>query len=178
MKIKRLTYDEWTCITSKIQRGDYFKFGNFSGYIGLLEINAVSEVQKWYFNNQEIVVCDSGIKWLSILPDNDYYSITAMMNENDEILLWYIDMIASQDIDDDNIPWFYDLYLDLVVYPNGDIITDDMDELIEALNTHIITRDLYELAIATSNKLKNEVLYDIISFKKFTKLCYEKISNQ
>lgn len=38
-------------------------------------------------------------KWLSILPKDDNYCITAMLNKNDEILLWYIDMIAGQGTD-------------------------------------------------------------------------------
>ena len=44
-----------------------------------------------------------------------------MMNEEEEILLWYIDMIAAQGIDADGIPYFDDLYLDLVVYPDGTV---------------------------------------------------------
>lgn len=41
-------------------------------------------------------MCDKGLKWLAILPEKDYYCITAMMNDKEEILLWYIDMIAEQ----------------------------------------------------------------------------------
>ena len=79
MKIKRLSYDEWVCINKKSQKCAFFKFNGFSGYISLIEILDVSEVQKWHFNKQEIVVCDKGIKWLSILPENDYYCITCIM---------------------------------------------------------------------------------------------------
>ena len=50
------------------------------------------------------------------MPQNDWYCITAMMDENGVIILWYIDMIASQGIDVDGVPYFDDLYLDLVVY--------------------------------------------------------------
>lgn len=53
----------------------------------------------WRFNGEDIVVCDDGLKWLSILPQNDFYCITAMMNANDDILVWYIDMIVEQGID-------------------------------------------------------------------------------
>ena len=43
-------------------------------------------------------------------------------------------MIASQGIYVDVVPYFDDLYLDLVVYPDGTIIVDDMDELGEVLS--------------------------------------------
>lgn len=40
---------------------------------------------------------------MSILPQNDFYCITAMLNKKDEILLWYIDMIADKGFDKDGI---------------------------------------------------------------------------
>lgn len=93
------------------------------------------------------------------------------MNENNEILLWYIDMIAEQGIDADSIPYFDDLYLDLVVYPTGMIKVDDMDELEEALAREEITEEQFNLAINTSNKLIDGLLSDIDSFIDFTMKC-------
>ena len=79
------------------------------------------------------------------------------------------DAYDAQGYDDDNVPYFYDLYLDLVVYPNGDIITDDMDELQEALETGEITELQYNRAITTSQKLQNGLLSDIEKFKDYIK---------
>jgi len=145
----------------------------FNGYIGIIAIEEVSEKQIWKFNGEDITVCDNGIKWLSILPQNDFYCITAMMNEDNEILLWYIDMIAAQGIDTDGIPYFDDLYLDLVVYPDGTIIVDDMDELEDALTIHDITQEQFNLAISTSDKLKAELLSNIDTFIEYTLRCKE-----
>lgn len=118
---------------------------------------------------EDIVVCDNGVRWLSILPQDDYYCITAMMNEQEEILLWYIDMIASQGIDSDGVPYFDDLYLDLVVYPNGTILVDDMDELEDALSKNDITQEQFELALETSKRLQEGLLSNIDSFIEYTK---------
>lgn len=173
MKRSRLSYDEWKCIKSKKSKGKHISTDFFKGYIGILEIEEVSEKQVWKFNGENIVVCDAGRKWLSILPENNFYCITAMMNEENEILLWYIDMIAEQGIDADGVPYFDDLYLDLVVYPNGTIIVDDMDELENALAMKDITQEQYNLAIATSNKLKSGLLSNIGSFISYTLKCKE-----
>lgn len=81
MKRCRLSYDEWKCIVSKNITGKRIQEDFFQGYIGLIEINEVSEAQIWKFNGEDMVVCDKGIKWMSILPQNDFYCITAMMNE-------------------------------------------------------------------------------------------------
>ena len=86
MKISRLSYDEWKCIISKELSGTFINTDFFIGYLGLLNIKAVSEAQIWNYNGQKLTVCDKGINWLSILPQNDHYCITAMMNEKNELL--------------------------------------------------------------------------------------------
>ena len=176
MKRSKLSYDEWKCIVSKEIRGKHINTDFFQGYIGLIEIDEVSEKQIWKFNGEDIVVCDKGLKWLSILPWNDFYCITAMMDEKNEILLWYIDMIVKQGVEEDGVPYFEDLYLDLVVYPNGTIIVDDMDELEEALTINDISQEQFELAICTSEKLKSGLLSDIGKFREYTLKCYELIA--
>lgn len=98
-----------------------------------------------------------------------------MMDENDEVLVWYIDMIAKQGIDVDGVPYFDDLYLDLVVYPDGTIIVDDMDELEEALSKKDITKEQFNLAVETSHRLQRGMLSNISSFMEYTKMCYEMI---
>ena len=172
MKRSRLSYDEWKCIISKDIFEKRVNSELLDGYIGLIEIKEVSEAQIWEFNGEDIVVCDKGRKWLSILPQDDWYCITAMMGEEGNILLWYIDMIAKQGIDADGIPYFDDLYLDLVVYPDGTIVVDDMDELEDALLKKDITQEQYNLAIETSNRLQRGMLNNISSFTEYTKKCY------
>lgn len=173
MKRSRLSYDEWTCIVSKNIFGKTVNSKLLNGYIGLMEIKEVNKAQVWKFNGKDIVVCDKGRKWLSILPYNDWYCITAMMDEDEKILLWYIDMIAAQGIDADGMPYFDDLYLDLVVYPDGTIVIDDMGELEDALTKGDITQEQFHLAIETSHKLQRGILSNIASFTEYTKKCYE-----
>lgn len=91
MKKSRLSYDEWKCIISKDIFGKTVNSELLNGYIGFIDIKGVSEIQTWKFNGEDIVVCDKGRKWLSILPQNDWYCITAMMDEDEKVLLWYID---------------------------------------------------------------------------------------
>lgn len=124
------------------------------GYVGILSINEVPEPQIWKYNGEDLIVCDNNYQWLTIMPKNDYYCLTVMMNENREMQVCYIDMIDEQGYDEEGVPYFYDLYLDLVVYPDGIVIEDDMDELQEALQKSDITQQQYEQALLTSEKLK------------------------
>ena len=176
MKRSRLSYDEWKCILSKDLTGRSVSTDFFHGYIGLIQIKEVSEAQIWQFQGENITVCDKGLKWLSILPKEDFYCITAMMNEKNDILLWYIDMIAEQGIDSDGVPYFLDLYLDLVVYPDGIIVVDDMEELKDALLKGDITQEQFDLAINTKDKLMTGILSNIDSFIEYTQKCFKMIS--
>ena len=175
MKRCRLSYDEWKCIEKKEQCGRRFHTEDWSGYIGLMKIKKVSEPQTWKYSGTDMVVCDDGCKWLSILPGEENFCITVMMGSESEILLWYIDMIAGQGMDEDGIPYFMDLYLDLVVYPDGTIIIDDMDELEEALSNGDITQQQYAMAVSTSDKLIKQSLSYLTGL---TNRCLELLSEE
>lgn len=94
-----------------------------------------------------------------------------MMNENEEVLLWYIDMIATKGVGKDGIPYFDDLYLDLVAYPDGTILEDDRNELEDALTQGNITMALFELANRTCQKLKTGILADTDYLREYTYEC-------
>ena len=53
---------------------------DYSGYVGILNIHEVSEPQIWKYNGEDLTVCDNNYQWLTIMPENDYYCITVMMN--------------------------------------------------------------------------------------------------
>ncbi len=169
----RLTYDEWKCIIKKERIGRVVESTEFSSYVGILYITEVSEPQIWSYNGEEVMVCDKNYQWLTIMPEDDYYCITVMMNEKREVQVCYIDMIAEQGYDKDGVPYFYDLYLDLVVYPDGTIIEDDMDELHNALTDGDITRQQFELALNTCDKLKNVLLSDNVAFMAYIQRMYD-----
>ena len=78
-------------------------------------------------------------------------------------------MIDKQGCDDDGVPYFYDLYLDLIVYPDGNVIVDDMDELQAAFKAGEITEAQYNQAIMTSQKLQEGLLADIKNFRNYVK---------
>lgn len=176
MTRKRLSYDDWDCITDKDWYLKRINSELLTGYISLINIKEVSEVQVWKFNGEDIIFCDKGIKWLSFLPQDEWYCITAMMDENNEMILWYADMTADQGIDTDGVPYFDDLYLDLVVYPDGTVVVDDMDELEDALARKDITKEQFDLALETSQRLQEGILSDIKTLSEYTEKCFDMLN--
>ncbi|SHO43087.1 DUF402 domain-containing protein [Anaerocolumna xylanovorans] len=173
MKRRRFTYDEWAGLLKQNFCQQRIDNMHFKGMARLITMEEVKEPVIWNFHNDEILICDNGMKWLAMMPDKEYYVISALLNSKNEITLWYIDMIAESGIDEDGIVYYYDLYLDLVVYPDGKVYTDDMDELEEALKNKDISREQYNLAIDTSNNLRAGLLADRKKLQNISMSCLQ-----
>ncbi|MDD6794142.1 MAG: DUF402 domain-containing protein [Clostridiaceae bacterium] len=170
IKKDKFTCDAWTVIKEKrYTQKKMKKF--FEGYLGLLKIDKVSEPQFWNYNNNKVKVCDSRMKWIRILPKDENYTIMGVFDEDNKLVVSYIDIIDGYGKDEDGIIFVNDLFLDIIVYPDGQIIIDDMDELKGALEQNIITQEKYEKAIETSKNLQNEILLDKEKFNNFCKQC-------
>jgi len=163
----RLVYDEWKSMIKKSRIGTHERSSDFCGYVGLLTIDEVSDPQVWENAGVRFTVLDSGYKWLSIMPENDYYCITVMMDAEYNIKVSYIDMIDEQGIDDDGVPYFYDIYLDLIVYSDGSIKVDDRDELDAAYEDGDISEEQYNRAIYTAETLEQGLLKDYGEYQSF-----------
>lgn len=170
MKRKRLS-DTWDCILFKEIQIKEINTEFFDGYTVFLEMKEVTGPQYWQLRGEDILVCDTGMKWLSMLPKDDFYCITAMMDQQDNMVLWYIDMIDDHGVDEKGVPWFDDLYLDLVVYADGTVVIDDRDELEEALASGDVSNEQYAQAFETCEKLQRGRACGVESLTEFTKKC-------
>lgn len=158
MKRKRLDRDIWTDIIKKRYIQKDSKLGDFDGVVGLLYIDKVIEPTMFRYDHLTFEVCASGMKWLEFIPRDEKYMITAFININGKIDAWYIDMIGGYGICDDGVAYYDDLYLDIGVHPSGHIMVDDMDELEEALRDGVITKEQFDMAIETKDKLLSGIL--------------------
>lgn len=121
-------------------------------------------------------IMDNNYKWLEFYDYSSRIKLTAIYDENDEIIEWYFD-IAREIGKYNEIPYEDDMYLDVVVTPNGDIILLDEDELKEALDRKEMTKEEFDEAYKIANdlikKLKNnkEKLQEYTDkyFRKFLK---------
>ena len=107
-----------------------------------------------------------------MLPERGGLCITAQLQADDTVSLWYIDMIAERGVDERGIPWFDDLYLDLIVHPDGTMIVDDREELDEALRQGDITRAQHQQALSTCAMLQKGLEGGVEALQVLTKQCY------
>lgn len=139
----------------------------FKGNISLLKINKVRK--EWKVDVESRCVLAKDYMWLRIYPDGENYCITAIFDDKDNIIEWYFDISRSLGIED-GVPYQDDLYLDVVVVPDGRIHILDEDELEEAYNKREISQDEYDMAFSVANMIINglESREDIERLIKFS----------
>lgn len=96
---------------------------------------------------------NNGYYIIELLPIKENYAMRVFFNDKKERLEYYFDITKENGMDElSNIPYYDDLYLDVTVRDNNIKILDE-DELIDALNNKAITKEEYNLAIETKDKL-------------------------
>lgn len=111
------------------------------------------------FVNEDLLITN----WLSIHPRNDVafgmsyaylkkgWKISKFYDKDKNFLYWYCDIIDAQIKDEEYI--LVDLLVDIKVYPDGRYEILDEEELDEALNEGLITKEQKEEALNKLNAL-------------------------
>ena len=87
-----------------------------------------------------------------IVPEDGHFALTAMFRD-DALFQQYIDITLRNELKKDGNAEFFDLLLDVVVLQDGTPRVVDAEELESALFSEAITRDEYELAKRTVDKV-------------------------
>ncbi|WP_026591269.1 DUF402 domain-containing protein [Bacillus sp. UNC437CL72CviS29] len=132
------------------------------GMLGILRIQKVKEPSYKKYNDRELCIVDAGYTWVQYFINNKNFAITAMLNEKRELVQYYIDVAKEYKIDERGMPYFDDLYLDVVLLPNGDIYLLDEDELEEAYRDGDISKEEYNESVDTA-----KWLIEVIEKEKF-----------
>lgn len=146
MKRKRADRQPWPRILSHryaVQRVDS---PDFSGYVSHFWMDAVRAPLFVPCAGQIICIADSGHLWLQLFPDDSRHTLTAMLDADRALVQWYVDICQGHGLGDDGVPWFDDLYLDVISLPTGEVEIIDAEELDEALTHNLVTADDYALA--------------------------------
>lgn len=105
-------------------------------------------------NNRTEKIMADGYQWLTLFPKGEKFTIIAVFNEKSEFLEFYFD-IAKKTKPKAIIPYIYDLYLDIVITKENEVIFLDEEELKKALETNEIKKKDYDQAKRTADKIVN-----------------------
>ena len=147
---------DWKRILQKRFYCTFVDTVQFTGYVTLLCLDKVRE-PLWIKTENPVCLVDTGYSWLQHFPQGEHFTITTMFDEKAQIIQLYIDICLRQGVTEGNIPWFDDLFLDIVVTPGGSVKLLDSDELEQALVTGEISKHEYELAFWESENLISQI---------------------
>ena len=131
-------------------------------YITLKEVKAVEQPYSVYINGERVKKLDKDFTIIEYTPLDKKYNGRIHVNDKKEILEYYFDIIAENKIKD-GIPFYNDLYLDVVYFQpaatkEGTYIQlVDCNELEEALKENIIDKEHFDMADIEAEKLMKEL---------------------
>lgn len=127
-------------------------------YLCIKKINKINPPFVLHEFDKDIVHIDNGYYIVEYTSKNKLYNARVYIDNNKNIIDYYFD-ISSENGLEDKIPYYDDLYLDILYYPNqNDLIEyDDMNELEEALKNKKITQEQFDNAISTAEQLVTEI---------------------
>lgn len=131
-------------------------------YITLKEVKAVEQPYSVYINGERVKKLDKDFTIIEYTPLDKKYNVRIHVNDKKEILEYYFDIIAENKIKD-GIPFYNDLYLDVVYFQpaatkEGTYIQlVDCNELEEALKENIIDKEQFDMAYIEAEKLMKEL---------------------
>lgn len=157
MKRKYGNRPNWSRVLEKEYAQTYLDTEHFKGYITLIKFIKVKEPLWVNYNDHKICIVNDGYLWLQQFPCNKHHAVTTMFDQKGEIIQWYIDVCYKNGVGIDQIPWMDDLYLDVIVLTNGEIISKDLNELDEAFHHGEIEKSLYSLAKQEAKQLISQI---------------------
>ena len=94
-------------------------------------------------------------KILLYFPICENWCLSAYNAPNNEMLFWYFDISRQNFVDEDGMLCIDDIYLDLVILPDGQTLTLDTDELQEAHDNGKISHEDFDKAYMVHDQIKN-----------------------
>lgn len=173
MKKKYADRATWTRVLKRKDKISYVKNEKFSGYISVIYVEKVKKPLIKNLDGQKVCIVDNGYTWVIFMPDNLMYSLTMMINDKNEIIQWYFDICKAYEISESGVPFFEDLYLDIVVLPTGKLILLDEDELCHAFNIGVISKEDYSSANVQAELLIKDIKNETNSLLEFSKEYFE-----
>ncbi|MDF2531768.1 MAG: hypothetical protein K0R80_2597 [Clostridia bacterium] len=178
MKRKYANRPNWKRVISRKMIMEKFDNHRFKGYAVLIHIEKVREALWVDLGGKKQCVVDNGYSWLTLFPENQSYVVTAMFNNQNEIVQWYIDICKERGFTDKGIPWYDDLYLDIIISSDLHISLIDEDDLALALEQNIINQADFDFAYQEANKLLKQLRENELTILKYSEEIYSILSKR
>lgn len=83
--------------------------------------------------------------------------VSKFIDENENILYWYCDIINYEYNEAENSYVFNDLLIDVIIYPDGFVKVVDMEEIADALEKGLIDEEIVKSSLRKTNALLTDI---------------------
>ncbi|PYI55479.1 DUF402 domain-containing protein [Paenibacillus flagellatus] len=130
---------------------------SFRGYTSLLALDRVREPLVVEAGGRPLRVADDGYVWLQLFPDGGKHTLTAMFDDRRTVRQWYFDIVKRVGVSAEGIPYWDDLYLDVVAANEREPYLIDADELDDALARGLVTGADYRAAHMEAERVMSDL---------------------
>jgi len=164
MKLRDMRRSDWTRITKREYVSRPCSVGNAEGRESLILIRDITAPLTVSSAGDAVKIVEKDYSWLQIARKDGRHWLTAMFDEQDTLLQMYFDVTDGNIFDNPDNPAFRDMYLDVVLRPDGRIVILDRDELDEALETGAVTPEEHAAALRDCDALVSYLRKNTDSF--------------
>lgn len=153
IKRKDMQRSDWHRILEREYRWKECSYHGKRGIASVLMLKQITEPLTIRYEHGDVTIVNKGDTWVQIALEDTFFWATAMFDQNDRLLQIYFDITSGNCLEKAENPTFEDLYLDIVLEPDGTLHILDRDELDDALKTEKITLEQYQMALAEGERL-------------------------
>ena len=84
---------------------------------------------------------------------NEGFKVSKFLDDHNELVYWYCDIIETEYDEKENSYTFSDLLIDVIIEKNGFVKVVDLDEIALALDKGLFNDDLIKKAVTRADKL-------------------------
>ena len=141
---------------------------------GMIHMHKVREPLSVPVVGEDTLVVANNFKWMQLLPEKRNYSITVMYDERWQEIQYYFDINYSHTLELGKARR-QDLYLDVLVLPDGRYELVDEEDIKRAFKKRIINSEEKDFAYQTANELMDEIDRDFNQFKTLAAACLKEL---
>lgn len=147
----------WIRVTKFKDKTLKIKNENFDGYIYGIYVEKANKKFEVSYGTENFLILDDGYTWIQLIPTGKKYTVTIMFDNSKQIVQWYIDITNMNGIDSDERIFYDDLYLDVVITKNRNVILINEEKINRALNNFIITSEQYKNAYKEARDIMDKI---------------------
>lgn len=127
----------------------------FKGVVCFVKLQNISKPKYVKKGNETLCIINNGYSLIEAYPEGGKYALTIMFDDKGALIEWYFDVAKTVGMEN-GIPFEEDLYLDLVIMPDGETFVLDEDELLSAREEGLISQEDVDSAYSTLHELTSK----------------------